>query len=91
MLLCFFDDLDPPTYADVAHTPVQERLDLLREQQKAAEVAECTFKPRINRNSDTLMNERAETLKVRGTSIRSHDRRPRPEPPYSLPCRNCPN
>ncbi|KAG2436669.1 hypothetical protein HXX76_006197 [Chlamydomonas incerta] len=41
-----------------------ERLESLRQQREAAEVAECTFRPRINRASDQLMSERAETLKV---------------------------
>ncbi|KAG2497694.1 hypothetical protein HYH03_004431 [Edaphochlamys debaryana] len=41
-----------------------ERLEQLRSQREAAEVAECTFRPRINKHSDSLMNERAETLKV---------------------------
>ncbi|GLC61577.1 Glycosylphosphatidylinositol anchor attachment 1 protein [Pleodorina starrii] len=41
----------------------QERLEHLRQQREAAEVAECTFRPRINRNSDILMMERSEALK----------------------------
>lgn len=41
-----------------------ERLDDLRKAREAAEVAECTFKPRINASSATLMSERVETLKV---------------------------
>ncbi|KXZ44639.1 hypothetical protein GPECTOR_64g133 [Gonium pectorale] len=42
----------------------QERMDSLRAQREEAELAECTFKPRINKNSDALMTERAETLKA---------------------------
>ncbi|KAG2439667.1 hypothetical protein HYH02_010549 [Chlamydomonas schloesseri] len=41
-----------------------ERLEALRQQKEAREVEECTFRPRINRNSDQLMSERGETLKV---------------------------
>lgn len=41
-----------------------ERLEQLRQQREVVEVAECTFQPKIDRKSDAMMAERAETLKV---------------------------
>ncbi len=42
----------------------EERLDMLRREKKVAEVAECTFKPIINRKSANMMNGRCETLRT---------------------------
>ncbi len=42
----------------------QERIEQLRQQRETSELAECTFRPQINKNSDLLMMERAEALKV---------------------------
>lgn len=48
-----------------------ERLEHLRQQREEGEVAECTFHPKIDRKSDAMMSERAETLKV--LNLSHHD------------------
>lgn len=44
---------------------------MLRRERENAEVAECTFKPVLNKRSDALMSERVETL--RSLHLSAHD------------------
>lgn len=42
----------------------QERLEMLRKEAEAAELAECKFKPRVDKNSAAMMADRCEALKT---------------------------
>eukprot|EP00201_Polytomella_parva_P004719 CAMPEP_0175073044 /NCGR_PEP_ID=MMETSP0052_2-20121109/20299_1 /TAXON_ID=51329 ORGANISM="Polytomella parva, Strain SAG 63-3" /NCGR_SAMPLE_ID=MMETSP0052_2 /ASSEMBLY_ACC=CAM_ASM_000194 /LENGTH=814 /DNA_ID=CAMNT_0016340721 /DNA_START=84 /DNA_END=2525 /DNA_ORIENTATION=- len=41
-----------------------DRLETLRRQREMEEISECTFRPRINKTSESLMAQRSETLKI---------------------------
>lgn len=45
---------------------LQERMEAIRREQDAAEVAECSFRPQINANSARMVEQRQQILRVRG-------------------------
>lgn len=55
-------------------TLAQERMEAIRREQDAAEVAECSFRPQINPKSARMVEQRQQILRVRGGGRRAGGR-----------------